>query len=663
MPRRLKTIVVVTLATAGTLLAFGSVLTLLVLAVPNLVRPLVERELAGATGARVTIGSLESHWAVNPQLVANNVVVTNPDSLDRHQVPLATVDRLAMRLDLSALAQRELHLTQIELDGARVDLGIGPSGKPNWSPLPSRSSASTSTRPWRLAIDRLLVHSGHLHFVDARLKSDFLLTVETQDAAAEQDGSLRVSIDGRYTGQEIHGSLVGASILALRAAGNPYPVDLKLRHEATWVEIKGNILDPLRLGGADLHLELAGEDLSELHALAGPAIAPTPPYHLTGRLTYEDHRFRLQDISGTVGESDLEGNADMDPGGERMHFRADLRSRHVQLADLAGFMGAAPGRSGSPNLATKQRTQHAQEESRPTLLPDSPIDLSKLRAVDMDVRYRVEHIESTSTPVDQLAVNLHLQDGMLALKPISFTVGQGRILANLQLSGRQDPIHANGNIDFRGVDLNRLMQETGRFKGAGRIGGTALIDTTGNSLAQMLADGNGSATLAMSGGDLSAVLVDLAGLDFGNALLSALGLPQQTQVRCMASAFDLKSGVLTTRQMVLDTTEENVIGQGTIDLSQEQVAYRLTTEPKHFSVARGHAPIMLQGTFKNPKVSVDTSRIANKGPVSAVVGAVLNPVLALVPTIQFAEGRDHNCAELIAAAEVRPDDRTSEYQK
>jgi hypothetical protein len=34
--------------------------------------------------------------------------------------------------------------------------------------------------------------------------------------------------------------------------------------------------------------------------------------------------------------------------------------------------------------------------------------------------------------------------------------------------------------------------------------------------------------MAMAGGDLSALLVDLSGLQFGNALLSALGFPKKT---------------------------------------------------------------------------------------------------------------------------------------
>ena len=42
----------------------------------------------------------------------------------------------------------------------------------------------------------------------------------------------------------------------------------------------------------------------------------------------------------------------------------------------------------------------------------------------------------------------------------------------------------------------------------------------------MAANGNGEFVLGMAGGDLSALLVDLSGLEFGNAVLSALGMPK-----------------------------------------------------------------------------------------------------------------------------------------
>ena len=61
--------------------------------------------------------------------------------------------------------------------------------------------------------------------------------------------------------------------------------------------------------------------------------------------------------------------------------------------------------------------------------------------------------------------------------------------------------------------------------------------------------------MAMAGGDLSAVLVDLTGLHFGNALLSALGVPNKTQVQCFVSDLGTRRGILEFKAMTLDTGE------------------------------------------------------------------------------------------------------------
>jgi len=43
------------------------------------------------------------------------------------------------------------------------------------------------------------------------------------------------------------------------------------------------------------------------------------------------------------------------------------------------------------------------------------------------------------------------------------------------------------DVDFREVDVHRLMKQTGMFEGFGKFGGRASLKMTGNSVAQMLA--------------------------------------------------------------------------------------------------------------------------------------------------------------------------------
>ena len=331
------------------------------------------------------------------------------------------------------------------------------------------------------------------------LKADFALRIATREARRarrQPDSQIVVDAKGTYAGQPITGRLIGGALLSLRDAQHPYPVDLKLANGPTHVSLAGTLTDPLTFGGADLKLELAGADMRDLYHLTGIPIPETPAYRIAGQLDYADHKFRFHGFRGVVGSSDLHGTIEEEPGQERPMVTADLASTKVDLADLGGFIGATPGRQSTANQSAAQKQEFARTEANPRLLPDTPINLPKLRAADVKLRYRGEHILGRSVPLDNLVVNLSILDGKIALEPISFGVGRGRIAGTAALDGTGDVIRAKAAVDFDHVDVARLMAATHMFGGAGAIGGHADIVTSGNSVAQMLGNGDGRTAAA-----------------------------------------------------------------------------------------------------------------------------------------------------------------------
>ena len=473
------------------------------------------------------------------------------------------------------------------------------------------------------------------------------------DTAAQPHGDtaqLVVEAKGTYAKQPVTGRLIGGALLSLRDANQPYPVDLSVANGPTHVHLVGTVSDPLAFKGTDLQLDFAGPDMSLLYPLTGIPIPKTPAYHITGRLDYADRRFRFENFAGQVGNSDLGGTITEDPGKERPDVTADLRSRHVDLADLGGFIGTEPGRAGEANASPQQRQETAKAEASPRLLPQQPLNLPKIRAADIHLRYRGDKIEGRSIPFDTITVAMDIVDGRITLHPISLGVGSGAISGDIDLApDAKNEIHAKADIKFQRVDVSRLMAATHVFGGAGAIGGQARIDTVGNSVATMLGNGSGGLDLYMTaGGNLSALLVDLSGFQFGKAILSALGVPTRAQVECFIGQWTLERGLLQTRVLLLDTSTNIVQGSGTVNLRDEAIRYQLKTDSKHFSIGSLPAPINITGTFKNPSIMPDIAALGIRGGIAAGLGFIAPP-LALLPTIQLGVGDNNRCGRLLGA--------------
>jgi uncharacterized protein involved in outer membrane biogenesis len=623
----------------------------------NWFKPILEARASAALGRPVAIGRLHVGLGRTTQVTLDDVQVDNPAGFPADG-KFATIAHLTVRIGLfDYLFHHHLLLPLIDVEQPVVNAQQLASGQSNWALGGGKSGGSGPTPD----IGDLRIVDGQARVRIPKLRADFKLAVATQPPgapaqstgggstdAANPDNRIIVSADGTYAAQKITGKFVGGALLSLRDASKPYPIDLQLQNGGTTVSLVGTVQNPLKFAGADLKLRLAGQDMAALYPLTGVAIPSTPPYHLTGNLDYAAHRIRFRDFEGVVGKSDLGGTIAVDPrpDGPRPLVVADLHSRSVDLNDLAGFIGGTPGEKSTPGQTPAQQAQVARAAASDRLLPTKPISIPRLLAADVSLRYKGDHIQGRYVPLDNIVVALDITNGDIRLHPLDFAIGSGTMASEISLREHDKVLYTKANVDFRQIDLARIMQATHAFKGAGTIGGGATLDTTGNSLSAMLSNGNGSLRLNMAGGgNLSALLQDLSGLEFGNALLSALGIPNKAQIRCLRSDFTLTDGMLKTNVFALDTTEAVTRGSGTIDFHDEKVDYKIQTKPVSFSIGTLRAPIDITGTLKKPSIGPNAKALAIRGGAAAGLG-ILFPPLALLPTIQFGVGNNTDCERL-----------------
>lgn len=556
------------------------------------------------------------------------------------QPTMASLDRLELHIEpWPLITKREVRVPEIRLLRPRIALETGPKkGENNWT-------FGTSGGGEVPKLQRIWIDDGQLHYVDARGRTDIDIKIASVQPRRE-DAAPPITVEGggKWSNNRFTLSGRAESPLELQNTEQPYSINLQAAAGATRARARGKLINPFQLEGFDLQFALAGKNLADLYPLIGVAIPPTPPYALDGRLRHEKKLWKYEGFTGKVGDSDLSGSASVATGGPRPFLRANLLSKRLDFDDLAGFVGGAPQAKGKESTNPELQALAAKQAASARLLPDTPYQLDKLRTMDADVTLKAQRINAPSLPIDDMDAHLFLDDGVLRLDPLNFGVAGGDIRSRIRMNAREAAIRTRADVTARGLNLARLMPDAKLAEDAmGKVGGKFALDTRGNSIAKMLGNADGDITVGMGQGQISKLLMKLAGLNLGGALRTKLSGDKPIPIRCAYGDFAVRDGVMTTRALAFDTTDTVVTGTGNISLRDETLDLVMRPKPKVRSLLSLRAPLYVRGTFKNPTFKPDYMRIGLRGAAAIGLGLIAPPA-ALLATTELGGGKDVDCS-------------------
>ena len=615
-----------------------ALLVLLLMFEWNWLKGPLQRTIEARTGRAFVIGGdLEVDLGRVTTVAGDRLSLANPEW--SKQPTMATADRAELDIELMPLLfQWDLRIRELRLSKPDVRLEMGPDGTGNWAfkDDPDNDGALPLRRVW--------IDDGRLRYANAANKTDIDISMDSA-APERRDASAPVDIKGkgRWSGNPFSIAGRAESPLELSQTDEPYRIDLKAKAGDTEARARGNLVNPFQLRRFDLQLELSGQDLEDLYPLTGLAAPPTPPYRLDGRLSREGAVWRYRDFSGVVGDSDLGGTAEFDVSGKRPRLTAKLASKRLDLDDLAGFLGAPPQTGGKESSNAQGEAQARQLAGSARLLPQRKYDLSRLRAMDADVRLTAARIDAPTLPIDDMDAHLKLDAGVVRLDPLNFGVAGGDIRSTIRMDAREGTIHTRADITARKLDLSKLFPTVELSKDAvGRVGGRVAVNGSGNSIAAMLGSADGEIALGMGPGRISNLLMELAGLDVAEALKFLITKDRTVPIRCAFGDFAVKNGVMSSRALALDTADTIIIGEGQISLKDETFDLELRPRPKDRSIFALRTPLVLGGTFKDPSFRPDMKRLGLRGAIALALGSIAPPA-ALLATIELGPGEDSGC--------------------
>lgn len=599
----------------------------------------IERYVTAKTGREFHIdGDLDVDLGSTATISAGGLRLANAGWAREKQ--MARVGRLAFDLRLWPLLRGNVQIPRIALDAPVLHLQRDAKGLGNWVFGEDDDGQLPEFRNVRVA-------DGELTFYEPARKTDIRVGITSQERrAGDAEPPIALKGGGKWNGNAFTVDGTAESPLELRNAARPYRIDMRAAAGATRARARGTLLDPLRMRDFDLKLALSGKNLADLYPLIGVATPDTPPFSLDGKLTREigkDRRatWHYDDFAGKVGDSDLAGDAAVTTGGARPFLKADLQSRQLDIDDLAGFLGAAPqaGESTNPELAARA----AKQKASPRLLPDKPYELERLRAMDADVRLKAHRINAPKLPLDDMHAHLLLHNGLLRLEPLNFGVAGGDIRSTIRMDARQAPIRTRAQVAARRLELQHLLPTPDIAKDAiGRVSGDMALAGRGNSVARMLGTADGEVAVGMGSGQISNLVMELAGLDVQEALKFLATRDRRVPIRCAWGDFAVKDGVMSSRGLAFDTTDTIIVGEGRISLREETLDLKLRPRPKDRSLFVFRSPLLVTGTFKDPSFRPDMARVGLRAALAIALGNIAPPA-ALLATFEPGPGEDSNC--------------------
>jgi uncharacterized protein involved in outer membrane biogenesis len=629
----------------------------------NLLRPTVAGMISARTGRATSItGDLKVHlWSFEPRVEIDGLTLKNP-SWARHAV-MFRAQALSISISLGRLLRGQIVLPEIDVVQPTIDLERDAKGRASWQFGTSGGTAPKSTAPAKIpTIRRLLIENGKIDLDDAIRKLKLNGTLVAADEAGRAKTSaagaaaFRLRCTGSLNAKPFSLELNGGPLVNLEP-DHPYRIEGHVKASDIALNAQVEFPKPFDLSAYQVKFDVSGGDLADVYYLTGLALPNTPAYRLAADMRHVGSTFRMDNLQGRLGSSDLEGEVQIDIGGARPRLRAKLKSSTLNIADLAPTLGHPAAAANSPSATPAAAHPDQAAAAGPAaaadsgrLFPDADLQVDRVRGMDADVTYAARSVTAPKVPMKEVNFHLMLDDGVLTMQPLSFVLDSGTFSGNVRLDARQDVPESSIDMRIENVDLGQFKSAKARQPPMqGTLLGHVKIHGRGASIRKLLAGADGGIGVVIPEGQISEALAELTGINVLNGLGVLISASDKdTTVRCGVAAFQAQQGVLGARTVFIDTSKVLITGRGTINLATEHLDLSLQGDPKKLRLLRLRTPITVHGTLLHPIVGVNAEKLAAQTGVAVALGTLLTPVAAALALIDPGLAKNKDCAAVLA---------------
>jgi uncharacterized protein involved in outer membrane biogenesis len=633
----------------------------------NLLRPTLEHAITSKTGRETKIsGDLRAHllsWA--PSFEIGGITIKNPAWADK---PIMfSADQLKVSVSLGRLLRGQIVLPQVSLIKPVINLERNKTGRASWEFGTEAGLPNDTRKPAKIpTILKLTIADGSLHVLDQVRKLRFEGSLVAAEQVSTNDSSaFKIRARGTLNDKPFSLAVDGAPLQDLTPK-TPYTFTAKVAAADIRLDTTVTVEKPFDLSHLHVGFVVTGKDLADVFYLTGLALPNTPPYRLAASVKVTGTTYTVDDLKGRVGSSDLSGEVVVETRSKIPKLTGNLTSKTLNMVDVAPALGApATGKGDTLSAAsagataTKNTAAPAKPTPKPVvtdyeklhdrLLPDSALQVDRVRGMDADVRYSAGSVITPKVPLKQVNFHLVLDKGVLAMDPLAFVLDQGKFAGTVKIDARNNVPESTIDMRIANIDLSQFKSAamtsaplTGLLEGRMRLTGA------GDSVHKFASSAQGAVSVIVPQGEIAAGIAELTGINVTRGLGLLLGdKNQKTEIRCSVMDFQAQQGTLAEKTFFVDTTDVLISGRGDINLHDEKLNLEMKGDPKHIRFTRVRAPITVGGTLAHPAIGVDVKKLAGQGTVAAALGTLLTPVAAVIAFIDPGLAKNKDCASAL----------------
>lgn len=476
------------------------------------------------------------------------------------------------------------------------------------------------------------------------------LAVEiTSPAAIMADQPATISID-------VSNPLVSASLIGQYQVDHPTSKENMPTFAGKW-QSQGSSLRAVQgwLQGA----ELTSYDASTLGK-----------FSIAGDVTATPVRIGINNMHALLDSMELSGNLTLKTGTKPV-LLGELKTNLLNLTPYLSASTAMAPDAAANNAASKAvDVKEAASSKAPTdaataaktpadnaaVAPvaagwsTQAFDLSVLSQFDADIKLQSAGVLLYDITLGETQWHVTNKQAKLKAQLKKFSAYDGTGQGSIDLNAQQTPYKLQSNVSFTAINAQGLLQDAlgvDQLLGKGNV--SWQLSSKGNSQADLISNLQGQASTrltdgAVRGANIAAMVKsvqealsgNLQGVDFDKDFQKA----EQTDFSEFSATFAATNGVISNKDLSLQSPLLRLTGSGSIDLPQQRLD--LLLQPKLVASIEGQGskkakkglniPVRIDGPWSNIKVRPDVSKAAKKNVKDKIKKKVSNKAKQLLKT-------------------------------